>query len=301
MSRYTASGLLTPPREEEEIYPYRPVWASVIIEMALLFGLSMGSFVIGGFLGIELPAAIVPIVNLLLALSPMILWGFFSYIREQSVPQPRTRLLAVFVISALVANAITFPILNYFQFDKWLSLLETVDHVVGYTLTIGIVFEFSKYVVLRLTIWPDYIRIRTDTIAYSLAAAIGYVTIVNLHFIGQAEISFDLVAARVFANTVFQVAGSMFIAYGLAEVRFNRRSLFLMPSTLLLAALMHGLGATARGGFVNAGFVLGTAATRPLFGIIVVFVLIVSVLATIITIFTAAERREREAELSREI
>ncbi len=299
MSRYTTSGLLTPPREEEEVYPYRPVWGSVIIEMSLLFGLSMASFVVGGIL--EPPTAIGPIVNLLLALSPLILWGFFSYLREQSVPRPRTRLLAVSVISALVANAITIPILSYFQFEKWLSLLETVDHVIGYTLTIGIVFEFSKYVVLRLIIWPEHIRIRTDAIAYSLAAAIGYVTVINLHFIDQAEISFDLVAARVFANTVFQTAGSMLIAYGLAEGRFNRRSLFLVPSTLLLAALMHGLGVTARGGVVNANFTLGIAATRPLFGMMVVFVLIASVLAICIIIFAAAERREREAELSREI
>src|SRR4051812_20436231 len=93
--------MLKPPDEEEEIYPYRRVWRSIIIENIALTIVCLAVFVIFGLIQLHLPAQIMLGVNGLLIAFPVGAWLFFSVFRERFVPEPRHRLIAVFVVSAL--------------------------------------------------------------------------------------------------------------------------------------------------------------------------------------------------------
>lgn len=300
MSRYSNPRLLTPPREEEEVYPYRRVWPSLVFEVGLLFGVTFGVFFLWNFLGIRVGGQLRQLLSLGLILLPAVLWVVFSRWQEGRVPEPRRRLAAVFVISALVANAIGIPIINFLAPDRWLAFGETIGRLIGYTVTVGVVHETLKYLILRFTVWPDGIRTRLDAVAYMAAASAGYVTVLNLNLLTVGITAPDVIAGRVFANMTVHLAASVVVAYGMAEVRFNRRSLLLLPMTLVIGCIVHGLGVSARPNIVNAGFVLGIAATRPLFGFVFNLIIVVGVLSSMAFLFSTREREEYEATTNRE-
>lgn len=301
MTRFNRPTFLTPPREEEEIYPYRPVWSSIIIEVGGVFAVTIVFFGLSRFLDITFPTNLYRPISVLLAITPAILWLFFSRLRERFVPEPRHNLLSVFVVSALAANAVGLPLINALELDRWLSLSGAIDRVIGYTVSVGVIHEMLKYLVVRYMTFPDRLRIRDDAIAYCIASAIGYVTVLNLHAVIDNTIAPDIAATRIFSAVAFHIAGSIMIAYGLAELRFNPTTLFIMPLMLTFASIIHGMSITARSGFVNAAFVLGTGGTRPIIGLAISLVVVVGGLILSAFLFNAAERQEREAIVSREV
>ena len=122
--------LLTPPQQEEEIYPYRRVWQSVAIEAVVLFSVTILLYILTNILQVSIPSRFYSTIALALACLPMVLWLYFSWWRERSVSQPRERLLTVAIISALAANAVGVPIVNEFlRVDQWLPLSSAVNRV----------------------------------------------------------------------------------------------------------------------------------------------------------------------------
>lgn len=297
MARYnnTRPRLLTPPTEREEVYPYRRVWPSLAAIVLILFGVAAALYFVPGFLGIGVPTALIEPVNVGLALLPAALWLALSRFRERFAIEPRQRLTSVFVTSLLVSNAVGVPLLNYLNVGEWLSTADTVNRWIGYTVTVGVSHEVLKYLILRFLVWPDYLRIRFDAIAYSVACSVGYVTVLHLQYIGEGGIPSDVAVGRIFTLTVVHICAGVIVAYGLADVRFNPRSLFILPFTLIVGAAVHGLAIPTRAGLVNAGFVLGIAGNRPLFGLIFSLILAVGLLVTMGFLFNVAERRAQLA------
>ena len=288
---FTNPRLITPPREEEERYPYRRVWRSITIEMVLLILLTVGLFVAVTFIGIDIPEAIRGYVNIAIALIPLFLWVLFSWFQERGVPEPRERLLLVVGLSALVANGIGIPLIdNILRPDEWLPLQEAIQRFVGYAITLGITQELLKFLVIRFGVWPDQFRIHLDGVAYGAAAAVGYVTVVNMHYIGDIDPLAHVAAMRVLGNVVVHLVGSCIVGYGLAQLTFNRFFAALTPLTLVLAALFHGIFIPLRAGLVNAPLAIGVSATRPLFGILFSIAMLVVPLVVISFLFITAAR-----------
>lgn len=257
-------GLLTPP-DEEEVYPYRRVWSSLLTENAALIILTIATAVVFGLLSLRLPGALTTAVNTLLVAAPVILWLLFSVVRERFAVEPRQRLITVFVVTALAANALALPLIDdVFQPEHWLPLEGAINRIIGYTFTVGIVQETIKYAVVRFTAWPDLFRTRLDGVAYCAASALGYAFVLNLNFLlAQPGITPDIMAMQMFNNVAVNLAGSLIVAYGLAEVRFDNPMPFLLTITVALAALVNGLAIPVRSGLTNAAFVLPTTAEAP--------------------------------------
>ena len=258
-------GLLTPPDEAEIVYPYRRVWRSLILQSAVLFGAAAGASITFGLIGIRLPDSIVPAVNVIFVALPVVLWLIFSVWRERFALEPRTRLIAVFVITALAANAVAIPLIdNLFQPERWLPLAGAINRIIGYTFTIGIVQETIKYAVVRFTTWPDLFRTRLDSVAYCAASAAGYAFVLNLRFFLSATgLPPDVVAIHVFDNVAVNLAASLVVSYGLAEVRFDTPTPFLMTIMVALGALINGIAIPLRSGLTNAAFVLTSSTETP--------------------------------------
>ncbi|MFN8451507.1 MAG: PrsW family glutamic-type intramembrane protease [Anaerolineae bacterium] len=257
-------GLLTPP-DEEEVYPYRRVWSSLLTENAALIILTIATAVVFGLLGLRLPGALTTAVNLMLIAAPVILWLLFSVVRERFAVEPRQRLITVFVVTALAANALALPIIDgVLQPEHWLPLEGAINRIIGYTFTVGIVQETVKYAVVRFTAWPDLFRTRLDGVAYCAASALGYAFVLNVHFLlAQPGITPDIMAMQMFNNVAVNLAGSLIVAYGLAEVRFDNPMPFLLTITVALAALINGIAIPVRSGLTNAAFVLPATAEAP--------------------------------------
>lgn len=291
---------ITPPREEEEIYPYRRVWPSIILEAGVLFGLGGALYLALRF--VEIPPRFYRPIGLALALLPFALWLIFSWWRERAVPQPRQNLLAIAVVTALAANAVGIPLVeDYLQIDRWLPLESAINRIIGYTFTEGVVEATIMYVVVRYIVWPAGFRTRLDAVAYGAASAVGYATVLNLRLILSNALPPDVAAFRVFDTLALQTAMGTVIGYGLAEVCFNRQPFpLLLSATIALAAFITGVGVPLRSGLTNASLVQGVSSVSPVLGFLFSAGLLFAVSVAFGFLFNNAEREDREAATQRE-
>ncbi len=247
------SRLITPPSEEEEIYPYRRVWPSIILESGILFGIAAALFALSLF--VQIPASFHRGIGIALALSPAVLWLAISWRQEQTALQPRERLLMVAVVSALAANAVGLPLIeNVFQPERWLSLQSAINRIIGYTFTVGLVQAMLTYLILYYLAGSEHLRTRFDTIAYGAASAVGYATVANLDAVLSTNLTPANAAMNVFNTLAIQLALSMLVGYGLSEMRFSLRPFVLLPvATVALGAFVVGAAIPLRAGLTNAG------------------------------------------------
>lgn len=295
-------NLLTPPREEEIIYPYRKVWRSIVIEGFLL--ISVVVVIYGGFeiINLDFNDRFTGYINAGLALFPMLLWLVFSLWRERFVTEPRTQLFIVFIITALVANAVSIPLIEqYIDVSNWLSLSNAIDRIIGYTVTVGIIQEFTKYLVIRYFAWESHFRVRQDAIAYALAASIGYITVANLHFALTSSISPSQIALRVLHTYVIHIVATVIMSYGLAEIKFNPQSLLHLPFTLFIGAITTGISIPTRAGLINAGFFLGVSGQNLLFDLIFSVLFLCIPLTIVAFLYDTVETRERESRIDGDV
>lgn len=293
---YSSTNLITPPREEEEIYPYRRAWQSIFTEVGVLLVITSLLFIGALFLGIRVPATLTTPVNYALALLPAGLWMIFSFLREFTVQAPRERLLLVFILSALVANAVGIPLVkDLLRPEEWLTSQSTVNRILGYAVTVGIVQEFLKYAVIRFAAWPGWFRIREDGVAYAATAAIGYATISSLQFVSaNSAAQVDAIALRVLAIVTMNLIPTLVIGYGFSQTLFDRANVFVLTLTLLIAAILSGFVVAFRSGVVNAPLDFTISATRPLIGYLFTVAASVVPLAALYFLSSVAELRAKQ-------
>jgi len=293
------SRTINPEEIEQERYPFRRVWPSIIAEMAALFGICAAVYFATRLLNIELTGVSLLAVEFALIAAPIVLWVIFSLMRERAADIPRSRLLIVMIVSLLAANAITVPLSNaLFQTSAWLPHEASIQRIIGYAFTLGAAQAVTQYMVVYYTTYPRALRVRADTIAYFSTASVGYAAVLNLHFILDSGTILDVLALTVFANQAISLAMSFLLAFGLGEVRFASPTPFLMAVMAALSALVYGVITTLRSGLVNGGFSLAGGAASPLFGFVFTAVVLVAVGIVIAFFFRTAERREEEAALA---
>lgn len=298
MARFD-TRLITPPSEEEEIYPYRRVWSSIAVEAGALFAVAVALYVLTRITPV--PARLYQPINITLSLLPAGLWLIFSWRRERSVPQPRQNLIAVAVISGLAANAISLPVIEQvLQPSRWLPLESALNRIVGYAFTIGLVQAVTIYLTMRFTIWPNCMRIRLDGVAYGAASAVGYATVLNLKFVLSTSTVPSIAAMRIFDQIVPLLCGGIIIGYGLAEVAFSRHIFpLLLAATVALSAFVTGIAIPLVSGFANTSIspLNPVSTSNPLLGFLFSAGLLFVVSNIFSFLFTIAERQEAEVKI----
>jgi hypothetical protein len=296
MTLFRNPRLILPPREEDEIYPYRRVWRSLLTECSVLAVVLVGLYGVFGLVGFSMPTALKAPLNILLVLLPALLWVYFSWLQELAVPQPRRQLGAVFMMAALVASAIGVPLVTQFlQPDQWLSLDSAINRIIGYTVTTGITQEFIKYALMRVVIQPSIYRIRADVMAYSLAVAVGYSTILSVHYLATTpDVRPEMLMLRVVTFYAMNLAGSAVVSYGLMELYLGSGSVFLLPITLVTAAAITGLAIPLRSGLINIKLGLQGGATLTYYGLAFALALLAVPQVIVAFLYGVSERRERD-------
>jgi len=303
VTNYTSPNMITPPKETDEIFPYRRVWLSIIIEYGILSAVVGVLFVPALFLGFRLPDDVHQPVNIMLALLPAILWYLFSRRPENAAAEPRERLSLVFVLSMLVANAIGIPLVDGFiRPDTWLLGIGTLDRLLGYALTVGVIHELLRYLILRYTVWPGRYNTRLDGIAYAAACATGYATVLNMSYVLTNVVPPDVAILRIFSITTLSLVGSLVVSFGMVQTIFTPRPhVLLLAGSLAVASLITGAAVPLRAELVNAPLGLTISATRPLFGIALSFIIFVGMTLVVAFFYRAADQRELDALRSKEV
>ncbi len=297
MSTYGPS-FITPPADEQELYPYRPVWRSLSIETAILIGLVAIFYGGIGVFHLSIPVRIQSYLAVVLIFTPFSLWLLFSWWAERRIAQPRQHLISVVILTMLVANSIGLPLVDqFFQVDNWLPLAPAVNRIIGYTLTTGITQEIIKYIVIRYTIWPQHLRVRLDGVAYGIAAGIGYATILNIQYVTvNFAIPTDILAFQIFANYALHVSTGIVIGYGLSESLFSNPTPIFLAIVLLVGAVITGITIPIHAGLVNSSLSIDSvSAPKPLFGLGFSTVLLIGVSIIIAGLIRNADRLERES------
>lgn len=296
----TAYGprFITPPSDDEELYPYRPVWPSLIIESFILLGIVLTFYVAIDFLHVSLPTRIQSYVALGLVFSSAALWLLFSWWAERRIQQPRQSLIVVVILTMLVANSIGLPLIDqFFQVDNWLPLAPAVNRIIGYTLTTGITQGIIKYLVLRYTIWPQHLRERLDGVAYGIAAGIGYATILNIQFLANnSPTPADTLGFQIFANYALHVSTGIVVGYGLSESYFSNPTPIFLMFVILIGAIITGITIPIHAGLVNSSLSISSvSAPKPLFGLGFSAALLIGVSIITAGLIRNADRLERES------
>lgn len=295
MTQYNDIKFIVPPREDEFVYPYRRAWRSVILESISLVAITGIIFVLMGMFGLRPPSSLWGVTNFIITIIPALLWGIFSLWRERKVPEPRENLLNIAIISALVTSAIGVPIIEWLNPDEWLALAGRFDRILGYAFTIGLVQVTIIYGIVHIMTWHKPYRIRTDAIAYCTTAAIGCITVWNIHFFANANLTPDVVALRMFSMSASILLASIVLAYGFAELRFNQKLYWVLPLTIFTDMVIIGFTIAFRSNLVSGRFILGIGGTRPIVGLGFTIVILFAGLAGMLFLFNISERHAQEA------
>lgn len=269
---------LLPPDDEDEFRPERrAVWRAAFRELGLLGALALVALV--GLGGVVLGTEQRLLVGTGMALLPVGVWLVSSYRVERQVQRPRPALFRLLLMSMLVANAVTAPFVEgVVEPERWLNSAPLVTRIVGTMLTVGLVTEFSKLLVMRVMVWPDVFERRVDAVAYSIVAGLGFATVFNLRFVfvqggGQPAAA----ALHIVSVVLMQQAIGLLMGNGLMALKKERTQPFNLVLYLLGGAFLHGLYVVIRTGVVVRGFGVGAVANSPFLGLVfgVMFPLVV--------------------------
>ncbi len=210
--------------------------------------------------------------GLVMSLVPAVLWIAFFYRMDANEPEPKGMIVRVFLLGALLASGLGLPLIGLFDLSEWLYAAPWVT-LLGAVLVIGFIQEFLKYAAVRFSVYRSLeFSERTDGIIYSVAAGLGYATVLNINFmLENGGGNLGLAATRIVLTALAQASFAGVCGYFLGRQRFETRPLWWMPLGLGLSALLNGLffylwgtlkrnGGDMVGGAMNPWIGLGLAA-----------------------------------------
>ncbi|MCY4018345.1 MAG: hypothetical protein OXG39_02960 [Chloroflexi bacterium] len=276
-----------------------PVWRNIVIQLAMIIALCLLLLVVSEALSLKPEDDVSRVLTAVLLLFAPGVWLAVAVAPEAQSTWPRHRLIGVAVLSALSAAAIGLPLVqDFFRLDEWLPLETVFRRILGFALTAGVVDAGLKLLVLRFTIYPNELRMRSDAVAYCLASAVGYSFYLNIAIVLQLQPSLAIAANYVLANLAIQFASAMFIALGITESYFGNAMPLVLPTNVIAAAATSGLIAPVFTGIMSGPLSTAGNQDRPLFGILFLIAAICLTGAVTYFLYSTSERREREAFVS---
>lgn len=203
------------------------------------------------------------ILGLILAVILAVIWMSLFYAQDRSEPEPRIFVLAVAVLSALLAGAVGLPLLNlFFRVPEWIGR-DPLTQILGSILVVGFLQEFLKYVAIRLSIFysPEFCQ-RVDGVIYGSAAGLGYATMLNINLVvsgGGVDLGVGVV--RIVITQLVHGSLGALIGYFLGRDKFDSKRVWWMSAGISLAALLDGLFSWVSGEVARSPIKLGVGGT----------------------------------------
>jgi protease PrsW len=223
-------------------------------------------------------------VGIVLALIPASIWLIFFYQQDRLEPEPEGYVLGVFILGALLAAAVSTPLLNnVFRIGHWLYT-DTLTTILGSILVVGFTQEFLKFAAVRFSIFNSgEFDEPTDGIIYATAAGLGFATVLNIHFVvsnGGVDLGAGVIAMSVVALAQASFAG--ITGYFLGRAKFSKKPFWWMPLGVTLAAVANGLFNWLRGRITQGGISLSGSTANPWLGLILAAFVAVAILGILI-------------------
>ncbi|RME53603.1 MAG: PrsW family intramembrane metalloprotease [Caldilineae bacterium] len=276
------------PDPEHVAYNRRGFWVAAIVELIGLL-IFVGLFNLAfDRVGAGLDGLPLIILGLLMSVVPAALWLLFFYRMDRLEPEPKEKLFGVFLLGALVAAALTEPILEgFFAIDEWLYT-SLATQLVGGILLVGFLQEGTVYLVVRYGIYgnPEFDE-RVDGVIYAVCAGLGLATVLNFNYVLEhGGVDLGIGSVRMVVTALAHASFAGVLGYFLGQARFEKTPPLYLPAGLALAAVLNGVFFLLEERVTDAGLTV-----NPWNGLLLATVVAVVTLAAV---FWLVERANEE-------
>lgn len=219
------------------------LWVAIAITLiGLLVFTGIFNFILPNF-GDNLVGIPLILVGMLFSLVPAIIWLYFFYRLDRLEAEPKSMVVGVAVLSALITAALhDFIINDIFNVNSW-QYNSWWGHLLGGILIVGIVEQFIVYATVRYLVFrnPEFDE-RVDGVIYSVAAGLGLATVLNFYYVFRSNgVDLDIGSIRMVINAMAYASFAGIMGYFIGQARFEKTPIWYMPAGLALAATMNGI------------------------------------------------------------
>jgi RsiW-degrading membrane proteinase PrsW (M82 family) len=149
--------------------------------------------------------------SMAVATGPALFWLWLFYRRDRWEPEPKLRVLALFLLGAVIAGPVYL-----IEGRLAVARMTLLDHVLRVAL-IEELFKFVPvvFVATRLKAFNEPM----DGILYAVAAALGFATVENTLY--GVYFGVELLVFRIFTSTLVHVGCSGLVGYALGRAKFR--------------------------------------------------------------------------------
>lgn len=221
--------------------PHRGFWRSAVVQIVGMGLFSAVLAFLADYIG-PLGAWRVP-VGLVLVLVPSALWLYYFYTQDRLEPEPKTRVLGVFLLALILAEAIGFRLVNdWYDVPGWAFSL-TGTALLASILIAGFTWQAIVYVAVRAVVYATTeFDERMDGIVYGTIAGLGIATLLNLHYVlDNGGVALGAGVIHIVTTALAQASFGGVLGYFMAEAKFEHRPVWWVPAGLVIAAILNGL------------------------------------------------------------
>ena len=229
--------------DSKSIHERKHVWRDEFLLIVGLCAFVGIVYALDGALQPQFTPTTLVLTGVFLALVPAAIWLTFFYLQDRAEPEPKSFIMGVFALGALLAGAVGVPVIeNLFRTSHWIYT-DTLTKIVGGILVVGFTQEFLKYAAVRYSIYnSSEFDEPTDGVIYATAAGLGYATVLNIQFVvsnGGVDLGAGILRMAVVA--LGQAAFSGITGYFLGRAKFESEQIWWMPLGITLAAIFNGI------------------------------------------------------------
>ena len=256
----------------------RALWAAGAGQIGILLLFVALVTIIARFLPATLSGSGLMVAGVVLAIVPALVWLFFFYQQDRLEPEPKSYVLRVFMLGALLASAVGLPIVrDLFRINDWLYTNKLVN-LLGSILAVGFTQEFLKFAAVRYSVYDSAeFDERVDGIVYATAAGLGFATMLNFDYVvsrGGVDLGMGVIRVTVTALAHGSIAGVL--GYFLGQAKFEHKPTYYLPAGIILAALLNGVFFWALDIVTTSGLTI-----KPWYGLLLAVAMAVALLLVV--------------------
>lgn len=214
----------------------------LVVGLLVFVGLA---FAAERFLALPDPVRLGPVVALLLAGVPGLLWLGYFYLQDRHEPEPKHFVFGVYLAGAFVAAPVAHFLVDVLAPGGRSALGEigwTADRLVHAVLIVGLAQELTKLAVVRYSIYlSSEFDEPMDGIVYMTAAGIGFATAENWRDLtALSGVHLSVAATNAVITTLAHACFAGVLGVALGQARFGAAT-----AGKRAGVLLGGLGAAA--------------------------------------------------------
>jgi RsiW-degrading membrane proteinase PrsW (M82 family) len=183
------------------------------------------------------------LVGVFLAIVPSALWIYYFYRQDRLEPEPKTRILAVFLLALILQDFLGRRLIDeWFAVARW-AAADTLTSLLASILIVGFTWQAIAYAAVRLIVYdtPEFDE-RMDGIVYGTVAGLGVATLINLRYVIDNEgVALAPGVIQVTTTALAQASFGGLMGYFMAQAKFDHRPVWWVPLGFTIAAALNGL------------------------------------------------------------